>query len=353
MTVASSAGPYPVRVMRGWGGLGDALSDRPRPVLVTDTNVAPLWARVVAAELDDPPLIVLPAGEARKDLHTWRLCVDRLLEVGVDRGTPVLALGGGVVGDLVGFAAACALRGLPLVQLPTTLLAMVDSSVGGKVGVNRPRGKNLVGAFHPPVLVWAALDALSTLPLRDLRSGLAEVVKVGLVCDAELLDLVEARAEALVGGRDLEDVVVRAVRAKARVVEADEREQGLRILLNAGHTVGHALETAAGHGVLRHGEAVAIGLLAELRWAVGAGICRDPELPGRLERLLLRLGLPIRAEPVDRATALAAMRLDKKGRGDKIQIAFPLRAGASTVFELSRSDAQALLAPDLTEEPRG
>jgi 3-dehydroquinate synthetase len=169
-----------------------------------------------------------------------------------------------------------------------------------------------------------------------------------VACDAALLDLVEERAEALAEGRDLEDVVVRSVVAKAEVVGADEREEGRRVVLNAGHTAGHALETAAA-GALRHGEAVAIGLVAELRYAVGIGVCLDPDLPDRVERLLVRLGLPVRAA-VDGA-ALAALRLDKKGRGDKIQIAFPVRAGTSTVLELPRGEARAIL--QLTEEPRG
>lgn len=339
VVVASGRGPYRVVIGRGLAGLGAALAGRPAPVLVTDANVGPPWADAVAAEVGATARIVIPAGEAHKTVATWERCVDGLIAAGVDRSTPVLALGGGMVGDLAGFAAATTLRGLPLVLVPTTLLAMVDSAVGGKVGVNSPRGKNLVGAFHAPALVWAALDTLSTLPGAELRSGLGEAVKTGLVTDPRVLELLEGRALADV----LPEVVERCVRAKAAIVGADEREEGRRAVLNAGHTVGHALETAAGHGTLRHGEAVAIGLVAEVAFARAAGVCQDPSLLDRLRGVLARHGLPTAPPPVDRAALRAALRLDKKARADKIRVPLVVRAGEVVLVDLSRTEAEGLL----------
>lgn len=338
--VESTAGTYPVRVGRGFAGLAEWL---PRPgVLVTEERVAPLWADAVREALGDRirATVTLPPGEENKTIATWSRCVDALLALEVDRGTPVLALGGGVLGDVAGFAAATALRGLPVIHLPTTLLAMVDSSVGGKVAVNHPSGKNLVGAFHPPIGVWAALDTLGTLPAAELRCGFGEVLKTALVADPELLDVLAAGPPG-----DLEDVVLRCVRAKAQIVGADERESGLRAVLNAGHTVGHALETAVGPS-LRHGEAVAIGLVTEARFAVRAGICAQPELPARLAGLCRALDLPAEVPgDVDAPKLLAAMRLDKKSSADKIRIPLPVRAGETVLVELPRSDLGRLVFP--------
>ncbi len=239
----------------------------PRCVVVTNPVVAPLHLGSLLEVLDglDVRVVEVPDGEGAKALTPWAVLVDNLIAAGVDRRTPVLALGGGVTGDLAGFAAASTLRGLPFVQVPTTLLAMVDSSVGGKVGVNTAAGKNLVGAFHAPRAVVAALDSLATLPDAEVRSGLGEVLKHAILMGDAAMDVLKRAAPAL-RARDPEamaEVVLQSVRCKAAIVAADPLEQGRRAVLNAGHTVGHALETALGHGVLRHGEAVAIGLIAE------------------------------------------------------------------------------------------
>ena len=334
---------YPVVVETGaYAGLGPRLVERVgrrRAILVTEERVEPLWGPAVRAALAghlEVETVVLPAGEAHKTVETWSGCVDARLERGVDRKTPILALGGGVLGDVAGFAAAATLRGLPFVQLPTTLLAMVDSSVGGKTGVNHRWGKNLIGAFHQPRLVYAALATLDTLPPEERIAGLGEVVKMALLGDAALLTRLEAEAERLRAGDPevLAPVIARCVTLKAEVVGRDEREAGWRAVLNAGHTVGHAYEAACGFGVLRHGEAVALGLLAETRWAVAAGHCVDVDLPERLARLLTRLGLPTRPPRASRERLLAAIRMDKKAHGDMLALPIPVRAGHIALLDV-------------------
>jgi 3-dehydroquinate synthase len=335
---------YDVVVTPAWTGLGArvaALGSR-RCALVTDTDVGPLHGAAVRAELAGAGLDVLdvavPAGEAHKTVETWWSIVDALIAGRVDRRTPVVALGGGVTGDLAGFAAASVLRGVPLVQLPTTLLAMVDSSVGGKTGFNHPKGKNLVGAFHQPSLVWAALDTLRTLPARERAAGLGEVVKTALLGDATLLDAVERDATRLRDGDPdaLAPVIARCVAIKAAVVAADEREEGPRAVLNAGHTYGHALEAVLGFGTLLHGEAVALGLVEEARWAIAAGVCAEPGLADRLAGIVGALGLPTRSPQVDRDALVAAMALDKKGFGDRMRLPLPVRSGRVDVVDVPR-----------------
>lgn len=344
--VPSGAGIYRVVVTRTFDGLREALPAA-RGVLVTEETVGPLHAAAVSRELGARvrSTVVLPAGEDHKSPETWARCVDGLLAAPVDRTDAVIALGGGVLGDLAGFAAATTLRGLGLVQLPTTLLAMVDSSVGGKTGVNHPLGKNLIGAFHAPSLVWIAVDTLDTLPPAELRCGLGEVVKTGLAADADLLAALEGDlGSAALGDRDaLAEIVVRCVRIKAAIVGADERDAGPRLVLNAGHTVGHGIEAALGPGVMRHGEAVAIGLVAEARFAVATGVCTDPALPDRLVRLLRRLGLSSEVPDMDRARFLAAMGLDKKTAGDKIRLPLPVRAGEMILVDLPRTSLHQLV----------
>ena len=235
---------YDVCLAADFVGIGEALRlalpGTKRVVVVTDDTVEPLWCDALEAALQLPGMrVVLPAGESNKTVQTWSQCVDAILNAGVDRRTPVVALGGGVVGDIAGFAAATALRGLPFVQVPTTLLAMVDSSVGGKTGVNHPNGKNLVGAFHQPRLVWAALNTLSTLEKVERIAGLGEVLKTGLLTGGELWTLLQTHAPLLAAG-DVEatrHAVGLCVRAKADVVAQDEREGGIRAILNAGHTL--------------------------------------------------------------------------------------------------------------------
>lgn len=285
--------------------------------LLSDWNVGPLHGDRVAHALSagdrDVLRITLPAGEDRKAMGPVLEAVDQLLEYGWRRDGVVVALGGGVLGDMAGLVAALCLRGVPFVQLPTTLLAMVDSCVGGKVGVNHRTGKNLLGAFHQPALVWADLNFLDTLDDRQWRAGLAEVVKSALLGDAELLDLLETQADAVLG-RDPElvaEIVWRCCRFKAAIVAADEREQGTRRVLNFGHTVGHGLEAAGGFGHLLHGEAVAIGMIGALE--LGAALGHSPAgLAQRVRSLLTALGLPCAAPPLALSLLRRAMERDKK-----------------------------------------
>ncbi len=302
--------------------------------IVTDDTVADLWAEALENELGcgSAQRVVFPAGEANKTLQSWSSVVDALIGSGITRSTTVVALGGGVVGDLAGFAAATVNRGCPFVQVPTTTLAMIDSSVGGKTAVNHARGKNLVGAFHQPRAVWMALDTLGTLPDRERIAGLAEVLKAGAVLDPVLLDVVDAGADLLREGDvgALQHVIALGVRAKARVVAQDERERGLRMVLNAGHTVGHAIERAATYGTVLHGEAVAIGLEVETRWAEREGLCA-PGLADRLADVAARLGLPdavsVGLPDLDPVTLRDAMVVDKKASRDILSLPVATRAG--------------------------
>lgn len=290
-----------------------------RALVVTDTNVGPLWLDRLAVALAaggwQCETAVVPAGEPTKSISEWSALLDWGLGLGIDRSTPVLALGGGVVGDLAGFVAATLLRGLPLVHLPTSTIAQVDSAIGGKTGINHAAGKNLVGAFHQPRLVLADPATLQTLPDREYRSGLAEAVKHALIADAGLADRLAAEWEALIA-RDPETVaalVPEAAAIKAVVVAGDEREAGRRALLNFGHTFGHALEREAGYGTLTHGEAVAIGMRAALHLSASLDRGRPADTLGAFaaaDALVARLAP---APPsLDLGSLLAAMRTDKK-----------------------------------------
>lgn len=331
---------YPVLLEASLDGLGEALvtahGDRRgrRCVLVTNDVVGPLHAQAAVTSLERAgwtvPVVTLPDGEERKDAATWLEVVNGLLDARVDRETPVLALGGGVTGDMVGFAAASTLRGLPFVQVPTTLLAMVDSSVGGKTGVNTRQGKNLLGAFWQPRLVYAALGTLRTLPDEEMRCGLGEAVKHSIIAGEEALAKCERLVPQLIE-RDpaaLAELVADSVRCKAAIVMADPLENGLRATLNLGHTLGHAVESVAGYGAIRHGEAVAIGLVGMLRYASKRGWMTDAGLPGRVEALLKALQLP--TEPpagLDASALVAAAGFDKKRARGMITIVVPVSSG--------------------------
>jgi 3-dehydroquinate synthase len=343
---------YSIHIQPDFAGLAEALP--PGPVMVvSESRVEPLWGQALREALGARVrhTVILPAGESHKTLETWRLCLDELLDAGIDRSTSVVALGGGVLGDIAGFAAASVLRGVPLVACPTTLLAMVDSSVGGKTGVNHRGVKNRVGVFHPPALVWAALDTLSTLPLPEWRCGWGEVVKTALVADEGLFLALEGELGARGARRDrgaTAEIVARCVAAKAAIVARDTRDLGPRFVLNAGHTVGHGLEAVLGPEEIRHGEAVAMGLVAETRFAVAQGLC-DAQLLIRLEKVLQRLGLETELPPVDGQRLVTAMGLDKKTGADKIRVPFPLRAGEAVLVELTRSQLAHLVPPLRTE----
>jgi len=314
-------------------------------VLITDEVVARYydeWTRS-AAEARQPGArssdagirlraharLTFPAGEASKTRETWIRLSDEMLGLGLDRHAAVVALGGGVAGDLAGFVAATFLRGVPHAQVPTTLLAMLDASVGGKVGVDTPLGKNLVGAFHPPAIVVADPLTLLSLPDRVFRAGLAEAVKHGLIADADYFDWIEANAGQL-GARDiatLTHLVARSIEIKAAVVSEDEREGGRRAILNAGHTIAHGLEQESRYR-LPHGEAVALGLVAECRIAERMGLA-PTGLAERVLGVLRALGLPTRlAQQIQVPRVLEAMLHDKKNRDGQVRLALPTRLGA-------------------------
>ncbi|HJT79135.1 MAG TPA: 3-dehydroquinate synthase, partial [Gemmataceae bacterium] len=305
--------------------------------VVTDENVRPHAAAAASLEAAGfrTSLAVLPPGEGQKALSVAAGLYDRLADLRADRKTLVVAVGGGVIGDLAGFVAATFNRGLPLLQVPTTLLAMVDSSVGGKVGVNHPKAKNLIGAFHQPVGVWIDTATLATLPDREYVSGLAEVVKYGVILDPELYAYLEDRPDEI-RERDPETIrhlVARSCRLKADVVERDEREEtGLRAILNFGHTFAHAFETVAGYGTWLHGEAVAAGMVCAGRLAERRGLVgRDFTL--RLQRLLVRLRLPGKPGRWPVEELLATMRSDKKAEAGRLRFVLPRRLGEVALFD--------------------
>jgi 3-dehydroquinate synthase len=322
-------------------GLGRFARARARgdlAVVITDENVAPhtraAESSLAAAGLRTA-LALLPPGEGQKSLAVAAQLYDRLAELHADRRTLVVAVGGGVIGDLAGFVAATYNRGLPLLMVPTTLLAMVDSSVGGKVAVNHPRAKNLIGTFHQPVGVWIDTAALDTLPEREYRSGLAEVVKYGVILDADFFTWLETNADTVLARRAdaVRHVVTRCCRLKADVVERDEREEtGLRAVLNYGHTFAHAFETAAGYGAWLHGEAVAAGMVGASRLAERRGLI-GAEVTGRQVRLLERFGLPTRPEAWPVEQLLATMRSDKKALAGRVRFVLPRRLGEVALFD--------------------
>jgi 3-dehydroquinate synthase len=313
-------GPGLLAKSASWQGLPAAAT----ALIVTNTTVAPLYARRVAEALAGAYrrvlTIELPDGEAYKDWATLNLVFDRLLGEGCDRKTVLVALGGGVAGDMTGFAAACYMRGVPFVQVPTTLLAQVDSSVGGKTAINHPLGKNMIGAFYQPVRVLCDLDTLDTLPAREVSAGLAEVIKYGPIADAALLDWLEANLDALVA-RDkaaLAHAVRRSCEIKAGVVGSDEREGGLRAILNFGHTFGHAIEAGLGYGQWLHGEAVGCGMVMAADLSVRLGLMPADFLT-RLRGLCRRAGLPVVGPRLGADRYLDLMRVDKKAEGGEIR----------------------------------
>ena len=336
---------YEIRIGSGlidepasWEGLptsADAL-------VVTNTTVGPLHADRLEARLAARHRRVLrvelPDGEAYKDWSHLNLIFDRLLAQSCDRRTVLYALGGGVVGDMTGFAAACYMRGVPFVQVPTTLLAQVDSSVGGKTAINHPAGKNMIGAFYQPARVICDLDLLATLPARELSAGLAEVIKYGPIADAAFLDWIEAHLDALraLDRPALAHAVARCCEIKAAVVGADERESGLRAILNFGHTFGHAIEAGLGYGTWLHGEAVACGMVLAAELSARLGWV-DAGFVARLERLVVRAGLPVIAPAMAIERWLQLMRVDKKAEAGEIR--FVLLDGAGRAMVRGAPDA--------------
>lgn len=305
-----------------------------RCVIITDTNVGRLVAKPTFNALVkagfSPVLIVVPAGETAKSLKSVQTCYDQLAEHRLERKSFIIALGGGVVGDLAGFVAATYLRGIPFVQVPTTLLAQVDSSVGGKVGVNLKAGKNLVGAFYQPRLVLCDLETLRSLPEREFRAGLAEVIKYGIIYDAQLFARLERDLPKLLQRNPaaLAAIVARCCEIKAEVVGQDETEVGLRAILNFGHTIGHGLEAISHYGRFLHGEAIAIGQVAAARLSA-ATTGFPPGDVGRIHDLFVRAGLPthVKLNPAGHRRLFAAMQLDKKVTAGELRFVLIERIG--------------------------
>jgi 3-dehydroquinate synthase len=321
---------------------------------VTDANVVARSAAVVTALADagiTPSVTVVPPGEPSKSLDRAADLYDDLVRFRADRHTAVIALGGGVIGDLAGFVAATYARGLPLLMVPTTLLAMVDSAVGGKVGVNHPRAKNIIGAFHQPLGVWIDTEVLATLPPRQLRCGLAEVIKYGVILDPDFFTFLEQSAAAITAGEPaaMRQIVAHSCRLKAGVVAKDEREEtGLRAILNFGHTIGHAVESVAGYCArIHHGEAVAIGMAAEARLAEQLGWI-ERATTARLIALIERFGLPTTIPTdLDRAALLEAMSRDKKNQRGRIRFVLPRALGRVELTDTPREeDVRHVLASD-------
>ncbi len=320
-----------------------------RAAVVADSNTAPLFGANVLAALAqagiEGQLFTVPAGEASKCHERLLSLYDAFLDIPLTRADLVIALGGGVVGDLAGYAAATYQRGVQLVQIPTTLLAQVDSSVGGKVAVNLPRGKNLIGAFCQPSLVIADPDALETLDERQLGAGLGEAIKYGCIADAALFERLESFPNRRALMPALPGIIARCCELKADYVRRDPHDHGVRMELNFGHTLGHALENALGYGALLHGEAVCVGMVAAARW--GETLVVTPRgVPERIEAMLVRYGLPVTVaeEKVSAAVLLRAMALDKKAAGSTVRIVLLEEIGRATVRAVERDELAALLA---------
>jgi 3-dehydroquinate synthase len=318
-----------------------------RAALIIDDKIIDTHSQAALASLKaanfDPLAATMTAGEDHKNLATVEKLYHQLLDQRLERRSPLIALGGGIVGDTAGFVAASYLRGVPFIQCPTTLLAMVDASVGGKVGVNMPQGKNLIGAFHQPVLVVIDTDTLKTLPKRDFICGLAECVKHGLIRDPDLFDWIDQNIDAILAqdSATLVELIERNVRIKADVVMEDEKEAGVRAHLNFGHTFAHAIEAGTEYGRYRHGEAVSLGMIAATRLAAASGRC-DSTVADRLVSLLNKTGLPTQANdlpPNDKLMAI--MRSDKKVADGRVRLVLPDQLGKVSIVNDTPDDAVA------------
>lgn len=354
ITVELGERSYPIRIGRGALAELPALLTSLRPTgavaICTDSNVAPLCAERVAKLAADAGFrsvtSVMPAGEENKRIQRIEEFIGDFLKAGMDRGSLVIALGGGVVGDVAGYAAASFMRGVPFVQIPTTIVAQVDSSVGGKTGVNHPYAKNIIGAFHQPAAVLIDLDLLATLPPRELRAGLAEVIKHGVIADEDLFAFMEREAGRILA-LDLDAIaypVQRSCEIKGAIVSADERESGVRAHLNYGHTFGHGIEASTGYTRFLHGEAVALGMVCAAELARRLGMA-DNGFCERQRACIAAYGLPVRFPELDVETTLEAMRHDKKVRAGVMK--FILADGIGHALQrtdVAENDARAALA---------
>jgi 3-dehydroquinate synthase len=343
---------YAIAIGSGLLDEGATFADAPAAasaLIVSNTTVAPLYAARLRSALTGRYRavheVLLPDGEEHKDWQTLNLIFDALLAHGCDRKTVLFALGGGVVGDMAGFAAASYMRGVPFVQVPTTLLAQVDSSVGGKTAINHPLGKNMIGAFYQPQLVVCDLATLATLPPRELSAGLAEVIKYGPIADHGFLEWIEAHLDALMAREPdaLSYAVRRSCEIKAWVVGQDERESGLRAILNFGHTFGHAIESGLGYGQWLHGEAVGCGMVMALQLSQRLGGV-DAGYVARVTRLIERAGLPIRGPALGAERYLELMRVDKKAEGGEIRFVVIEAPGRAAVNAASDAVVREVLA---------
>ncbi len=337
LRVALAERSYPIYVGKGLLGRADLVVPflvRKKVAVVTNATVAELFLERLAGTLAgvgvETVRVVVADGEEYKDWRTLNSIFDHLLNHRCGRDTTLIALGGGVIGDLAGFAAATYQRGVPLVQIPTTLLAQVDSSVGGKTAINHPLGKNMIGAFHQPQLVLVDMDTLKTLPGRELHAGLAEVIKHGLTRDAEFFGWLEANLERLLAREPeaLEHAVLRSIAIKADIVAEDERESGPRALLNFGHTFGHAIETGSGYGAWLHGEAVAAGMVMAADLSRQLGYLSEADTQ-RIRSLVQRASLPIEAKGISPQRMLELMSVDKKARDGSIRFVLLERIGSA------------------------
>ena len=325
------------------GEMVHRVAPAPACALITDSTVAKLYGQQARQSLEQAgfnvTLFAFPAGESSKTTRTVEAAYDVLLAARPERRSPVVALGGGVVGDLAGFVAATLLRGVPFVQVPTTLLAAVDASVGGKVGLDHAQGKNMIGAFHHPCAVLMDALTLRTLPKIEVQCGLAECVKHAIIRDAGLFDFIGANLPAIFSGNSgvLTELVAWNVRIKSAIVMADPYEQGVRAVLNLGHTFGHALETLAGYTGLKHGQAVALGTLAASTMARNRGIL-DSTSHAKIENLLRRIGLLETQPAVDITAVMALMRGDKKVRDGQLRLVLPTAIGSAEIISDARPD---------------
>lgn len=349
ITVDLGQRSYPIGIGSGvLANLGSLLNERGlttrRVAVVTDSNVASYYREPLVRGLSEagyePWVIVLPPGEQHKDLATLSLVYDKLIEGRIERRSALIALGGGVIGDLTGLAAATFQRGVPFIQVPTTLLAQIDASVGGKTAVNHPAGKNLIGAFYQPRLVLIDVDTLTTLPQREFVAGLAEVIKYGAILSPDLFALLEEQLDRLLGLEPalLTSIIKTCCQLKAQVVEADEHEADYRAILNFGHTLGHAVESATGYGRFLHGEAVAIGMAFAAKLSLQRGVCRAATRD-RLVRLIKRAGLPVDIPPdIAEHHLRAAIEADKKVSAGSVKFVCLEQLGKTRFELLSATD---------------
>ena len=358
LSVALERDPYDVVISAGGiDYLGNELRrlgirEHTKILVVSNVDVATPYGSRCLTSLEQAgfqaTLLTIPAGEEQKTLATFSTILDAAKDEGLERQSLMLALGGGIVGDMTGFAAACWLRGIAVIQVPTTLLAMVDAAIGGKTGVNHPGGKNLIGAFHQPRLVMIDPDTLQTLPTREFRAGLAEVIKYGVIGDSELFELLERSVSfdnpLSISTELLATMLERSAQAKALVVAADEKEGGQRAILNYGHTFGHVVETLTGYGTWLHGEAVAIGMVAVAALAVQRGVMAQTDAE-RQTRLIQSAGLPSQWPDLDPDCVLKTLQGDKKVRDGRLRFVLPSSIGVvSIVDDVSHEEIRACLA---------